>query len=156
MVPEPEELEVAVRGWTTSPLRPESLSPWIHRRSHQVGPSDWVLVFDTETTTDHVQRLRYGGWRAYRAGLLQRQGLFFDPDAVTDEELDTLKQVSGDQGLELHEVIAWIEEVFLPFAVDLSATMVGHNLFFDLTRLAIGHDTTRSRDPRMRGGFSLS
>ena len=155
MVPEPEELEVAVRGWATSPSHANKSSMWTTRLWEAPGPSEWMLVFDTETTTDHVQRLRFGGWQAHRAGLLQRHGLFYDPETVTDDELDALKQVAGDQGLELHPVGEWIEEVFFPLAVDLSATVVGHNLFFDLTRLAIGHDTTRSRDPRMRGGFSL-
>lgn len=155
MVAEPEELEVAVRGWATSPSRSDRPTFWIPQLPDQVGPSDWVLVFDCETTTDHVQRLRFGGWHSYLSGQSDRQGLFYDPDAVTDEELGILKQAAGDLGLELHTVAEWIERAFMPLAVDLSATVVGHNLFFDLTRIAIGHDTTRSRDPRMRGGFSL-
>ena len=153
-VSEPEVLDVAVRGWTTNPRKGKVVwprPPWVD----PVGPSDWVLVFDTETTVDHVQQLRFGGWQFYRASLLKRSGVFYHPDGVTDDELDVLKQVTDDRGLEVHEISEWIEEVFFGAAVDLSATVVGHNLFFDLTRIAIGHDTTRSRDPRMRGGFSL-
>jgi len=149
---QPETLEVAVRGWTTNPSPPRSFRGI---PLEDVGPSDWTLTFDTETETDHAQRLRYGGWQAHRGTRLMRHGLFYEPDSVTDEERDILKQEAGEQGLELHEVTDWIESVFFQLAVDLSAVVVGHNLFFDLTRIAIGHDTTRSRDPKMRGGFSL-
>jgi len=152
-VPDPETLDVAVRGWTTNPRKRKVV--WPHRWADPVGPSDWVLVFDTETTVDHVQQLRFGGWHLYRSSRLRRSGVFYHPDGITNAELDLLKQVAVDQGLEVHPVDEWIEEVFFGSAVDLSATVVGHNLFFDLTRIAIGHVTTRSRDPRMRGGFSL-
>ena len=155
MVPEPEVLEVAVRGWTTNPVTQRRSGGWRGHWAEAVGPSDRVLVFDTETTTDHVQQLRFGGWQLYQNNVVRRQGLFYSAEGVTDREVDTLKQIAGDQDLEVHEVNEWIEEVFMATAVDLSATVVGHNLFFDLTRIAIGHDTTRSRDPRMRGGFSL-
>ena len=152
-VPEPEVLDVAVRGWTTNPKRQKVV--WPRNWTDPVGPSESVLVFDTETTVDHVQQLRFGGWHLYRSSRLVRSGVFYHPEGVTDDELGLLKQVAGNRGLEVHAIDEWIEEVFFTAAVDLSSTVVGHNLFFDLTRIAIGHDTTRSRDPRMRGGFSL-
>lgn len=151
---EPERLEVAVRAWTTSPsdrYRQSPYAPW----TDPVGPSEWVLVFDCETFTDQAQQLRFGCSRLYAGPVLHRAAVFYDPGSVTDEELDVLKQTAADNGWEITEVSQWIEEVFFAAAVDLSATVVGHNLFFDMTRIAIGHDTTRSRDPRMRGGFSL-
>ena len=155
MVPEPEVLEVAVRGWTTRPSQRSGSEKWFRFPYEPVGPSKWVLVFDTETTVDHVQQLRFGAWQLYRKAELKRQGLFYSPEGVASREADLLKQIAGDQGWEVHKIDEWIEEVFFTTAVDISATVVGHNLFFDLTRIAIGHDTTRSRDPRMHGGFSL-
>ena len=154
MAPEIEPLEVGVRGWLTHPSDRYSnppYPPWLE----PVGPSEWVLVFDCETTTDHLQQLRFGCSRLYLGSMLHKCAIFYDPESVSDEELDVLKQVAGDRGWAMMEVSKWIEEVFFFTAVDLSATVVGHNLFFDLTRIAIGHDTTRSRDRRMRGGFSL-
>lgn len=154
MVLEPERLEAAVRAWTTSPsdrYRKSPYAPW----TDPVGPSEWVLVFDCETFTDQTQQLRFGCARLYAGPVLHRALVFYDPESVTDEELDVLKQAAADNGWELTDVSEWIEEVFFAAAVDLSATVVGHNLFFDLTRIAIGHDTTRSRDPRMRDGLSL-
>ena len=120
-----------------------------------MGPSEWVLVFDCETTVDHTQQLRVGCSQLRLGQAVHQCVLFYDPESVSSEELDVLKQAAGDNGWEIMEVTRWIEEVLFAAAVDLSATVVGHNLFFDLTRVAIGHDTTRSHDRRMRGGFSL-
>jgi hypothetical protein len=33
------------------------------------GPSDWFLIFDTETTTDETQRLRIGTYLRQTCGL---------------------------------------------------------------------------------------
>ena len=107
MVLEPELLAVGVRGWITDPKDDRSRY-WNHIPTEPVGPSDWVLVFDTETTTDHVQRLRFGAWQLYWKGTLQRQGLFYDPDAITERELGVLRQTAADNGWEICEVTEWL------------------------------------------------
>lgn len=107
MAPEPEPLEVAVRGKTTNPAdeyKGPPYPPWFE----PVGPSDWVLVFDTETTVDHIQQLRFGGWQLYWKGTLRRQGLFYDTDAVTFKELDILSRTAADNGWELSEIKDWL------------------------------------------------
>jgi hypothetical protein len=114
-----------------------------------------VLVFDCETFTDQAQQIRFGCSRLYAGPILHSTAVFYDPESVSNEELDLLKQAAADNGWEIMDLPTWIEDVMFRAAVDLSATVVGHNLFFDLTRIAIGHDTTRSRDPKMRGGISF-
>jgi hypothetical protein len=41
--------------------------------------STWTLVFDTETTTDPSQRLRFGCYQLRKGQALDEAGLFFDP-----------------------------------------------------------------------------
>jgi len=149
-VTEPALLPVSVRGWFPPPDK--SYRPTV--ATDPVGPSERVFVFDTETTVDQSQSLRFGTWQAYHRDLFMLQGVFYDPDGLDDAELDLLKGEAASRGWECHTHANWVSEVFLPYAVDLSATVVGHNLAFDISRIAIGHDTTRSRDNKMRGAFS--
>jgi hypothetical protein len=47
---------------------------------------------------------------------------------------------------------AFVDDVFYGLAYDLRATIVGFNLPFDLSRLAVRHGPARSK---MRGGFTF-
>ena len=46
---EPEFLEIALRAYVPTGRKPNR---W---RAHDPGPSEWTLIFDTETTTDAAQ-----------------------------------------------------------------------------------------------------
>jgi hypothetical protein len=50
------------------------------------GPSEYVLVFDTETTTDPSQRLRFGCYQFWKGDTLIEAGLFFDPSLPSAEQ----------------------------------------------------------------------
>src|SRR5271169_171492 len=56
-------------------------------------PSEWVLVFDCETTVDETQRLRFGTFQLWDGDKLEIQGLFFDPrpGSTTEAEQAVLK-----------------------------------------------------------------
>src|SRR4051812_28246241 len=116
-------------------------------------PSEWVLVFDTETTTDPAQRLRFGSFQLRHDGKLVKHGLFYDPAALTARDQRVIRRFARDNGLELLTVGDFIEDVFYKFGYQLRATIVGFNLPFDLSRLAIHHGPARRRP--MRGGFSF-
>jgi hypothetical protein len=149
----PAELEIAVRAWT----RADYLKHIPEREPGtfvDVGPSDWTLVFDTETTADLSLRLRVG---AYETRCLERRvetGLFYDPDVITDQELELLMRYAAEGGLRLRSRDEFVDEVFFPVAVDRRGLVIGANLPFDLTRLAIDHGPAK-RNKTMRGGFSL-
>ena len=72
-------------------------------------PSEWVLVFDTETTTDPSQRLRFGSFQWRRDGDLVRSGFFYDPAALTKGEVRTLQRFARVHRLELMMVETFIE-----------------------------------------------
>ena len=73
-------LPVAVRAYTppTDPPKPPRHTAW--------KMPELVLVFDTETTIDATQRLRFGVWRVYHRGELLEEGLFHADD-LPEEDL---------------------------------------------------------------------
>jgi predicted transcriptional regulator len=120
--------------------------------SPPIGSSDWALVFDTETTTDASQQLRFGVYQVHKSGELREEGVFYDPLSLTDHEMATLRSYADDRGLEVLTVAEFVEEIFFLYAYELKGLCVGFNLPFDLSRIAIGHNSARGS---MRGGFSL-
>ncbi len=117
-----------------------------------IGHSEWALIFDTETTTDAAQQLRFGCYQLRKSGLLQEAGIFYDSASLNIKEEALLQLYAQKHSLELIFVQEFIEEIFFHYAYGLSALCIGFNLPFDLSRLATGHASARGK---MRGGFSF-
>ena len=115
--------------------------------------SRWTLIFDTETTTDAGQSLRFGTYQFRDAGELDGAGIFYDPDGVTADEIQALRNhaQSHDQVLRTRE--EFVDEVFFARAYQLRATIVGFNLPFDISRLSIAHGSSRTRLDDETGGM---
>ena len=149
-VAEPDRLPIAVRAFAPPPPKPDE---------HKTGPgkpappSEWTLVFDTETTVDAAQRLRIGAYQFRKGDELDEAGLFYDPAAVSDEELVLLRHLCDERGHKLRTVSEFVDEVLFARAYDLRASIVGFNLPFDISRLAIKHGSARGK--AMRGGFTF-
>ena len=129
--------------------------PRAHRRKATRSfppPSQWVLVFDTETTTDAGQSLRIGSYQVREGERLDEAGLFYAPAALSDTEMATLSEFAAARNLRLITRDEFVDRVFYGIGYDLRATIVGLNLPFDLSRIAIGHASARGD---MRGGFSF-
>jgi DNA-binding phage protein len=143
-----DHLPIAVRAYVplANAERPRRSRP-------SPEPSEWVLVFDTETTTDPSQRLRFGSFQLRHAGKLVKHGLFYDATALTKRDQRVLVNFARANGLELLTVGGFVENVFFRFGYELRTTIVGFNLPFDISRLAVGHNSARRRP--MRGGFSF-
>ena len=60
---------------------------------------------------------------------------------------------AGDNVVMLRTVDEFVDEVLYGRAYDLRASIVGFNLPFDISRLAIGHGSARGK--AMRGGFTF-
>src|SRR3984957_16883462 len=123
-------------------------------------PSDWVLVFDCETRTSPDQRLRFGGYQLRYKGQVWERGAFYEPDVLSEDEVAVLRQAIGDEDSTsdgervcLKTRAEFVDEVFYQSAYAVSAQLVGFNLPFDLSRLAIRHASARRA---MKGGFSLT
>ena len=120
-----------------------------------LAPSPYTLVFDTETTTDPSQRLRFGFYQIRKGAELFQAGAFYDADAMSPTELALMQAFAKDSDIECMPVGAFINDVFYGIAFDLRASFVGFNLPFDLSRLATRHGLARGK---MKGGlkFQLS
>ncbi|HUN77258.1 MAG TPA: hypothetical protein VMU40_22300 [Steroidobacteraceae bacterium] len=144
----PETL-IAVRAYSERPGRdPLGSRP----PTPDDEPSEWTLVFDCETTVDAVQRLRFGFFQVRRGEKQDREGIFYDAAAVTTTELTILKAYARCQGLELMPVEDFRVKIFLKYGYVGQGTIVGFNLPFDISRIAVGHGSARRE---MRGGFSF-
>ena len=117
------------------------------------GPSEWTLVFDCETTTDASQKLRFGTYQVRFEGGLFESGIFYDADSVTPDEHVMLQEYADQAELKLISQYEFIHEIFYDLGFSYRAAIVGFNLPFDLSRIAIGHGSARKS---FAGGFSLN
>jgi len=177
---DPVDLTVNLRAWTR-PRLPETPTRkgrpgWA--RTTQVG---WALVVDTETTIDRAQQLNFGAWRllyCHPDGRVDvaEEGLFYadnlaarDPaghQTLIDHGRNRRANVTpgnvgpvGRAGARLtsSETLTvmsrhdWVEQILWQ-AMQLGAVIVGFNLPFDLSRVAV--DAGPGRDDNY-GAFSL-
>ena len=128
------------------------------------GPSDWILIFDCETRTTPDQRLRFGAYQLRHGDQIFQRGTFFEPDVLSAREQATLRKVmaeekarSDDGRVYVLTRTEFVEDVFYRSGHQVGAQIVGLNLPFDLSRLAIRHGSAHGRreDTITRGGFSL-
>jgi hypothetical protein len=117
-------------------------------------PSDWALVFDCETCTTPDQRLRFGGYQLRYKGQVWERGAFYEPDVLSEQEITILQQVIDDERSNsdgvpicLRTRAEFVEEVFYRSAYAFGAQIVGFNLPFDLSRLAIRYPSARAVTP---------
>ena len=111
------------------------------------------LVFDTETTTDTRQALRFGVARVYAFGNLTRTLVFYEPTITTEEERETISRWAKSRGADAMDQEAFVKTVFLPMALDQRAVVVGFNLPFDLSRIAV--DFAPKRNVRATEAWTL-
>jgi hypothetical protein len=139
--------EIAIRVYSERPGRkPVALKG----QRRDPGPSDWTLVFDCETTIDAKQSLRFGFYQVRRGDEREDEGVFVDDTSLPTEERLQLNDYATAHGLKTLSVEAFRREVFLKYGYREHATIVGFNLPFDLSRIAIAHGPARGH---MRGGF---
>jgi len=150
-IPITDQLPILLRAFVEDASKKESRKGTVPP-NHSQGSSDWALVFDTETTTDAGQTLRMGFCRVYFRDELRRNVLFYDPSALTDREHNLAEHFSKSRQIELMPRDEFIDKIFYKYGYHCRALIVGFNLPFDLSRLAISHASARGA---MRGGFSL-
>lgn len=159
--PIPDHLPIAVRAFAgpqyTVLSDPNDSGP---KRLRPITPaSEWTLIFDTETGADAAQALRFGAYQLRKGDELDEAGILYDPDGVTPAELECLSAYAAAHGLRLRTREEFVDEVFFARAFALRARIVGFNLPFDISRLAIKHGSARTPmsddGGAMRGGFTF-
>ncbi len=142
------ETALAIRAYTE---RPDQQALGSRKPSPDLEPSEWTLIFDCETTIDAVQRVRFGFFQVRRLDELDREGLFFDPESVTVAEESILREYAQARGVELIDVKEF-RAILLKYGYTRLGTIVGFNLPFDISRIAVSHSEARRS---MRGGYSF-
>ncbi|MFL5481258.1 MAG: hypothetical protein ACJ8AK_03645 [Gemmatimonadaceae bacterium] len=134
-----------------------------HRGGSPLARKVWpqqILVFDTETTVDALQRLTFGSYRHLERGAdgkatLLEEGLFYE-DALPRSDPNGFAAlrayVKQHSELKLFSKSEFLGEVFYRVAYQARGLVVGFNLPFDLTRLAATWGEGREK---FYGGFSL-
>ncbi len=149
-LPSPEPMSIAVRAYAvTTEDKPRAGDK---SKATKLEPSEYVLVFDTETNVDSAQQLRFGSYQVRKSGQLQTQGLFYDSLSLSDKDRSLLYRYADKHNLDVLTTEEFIEDIFCPYIYELRGTCVGLNLPFDISRLAIYHSSARGD---MRGGFTF-
>lgn len=142
-------LPIFVRAYTE---RPNSKPVSGKRRSKLDKPSRWTLIFDCETTVDPGQALRVGFYQLREGENLFEAGVFYDAEVCSAEDVQTIIAYAVRLRLKVHTVRSFADHVFLKFGYWRRAAIVGFNLPFDLSRIAISYGPARGH---MHGGFTF-
>ena len=143
----PDDLEIAIRAYVPTGRK---ANKW---RGSDLGPSQWSLIFDTETTTDAAQALKFGVYQVRKGQELWEAGFFVNPAILTAREIAIIRGYAAEINYRCMTVAEFVENVFFRIGYDLRALIIGFNLPFDISRLAIYHGASRGRV--MKGGFSF-
>jgi hypothetical protein len=122
---------------------------------------NYVLVLDTETTTDAEQKLNFGAYQFCQADskwnyVCKEEGLF-SADDLDPHQLEILQQYVADENrrtsktqgrkLKLYSRSEFVEKVMYT-AIQAGAAIVAFNLPFDLSRLAVEYRIARGAGRR--------
>lgn len=139
-------VETAIRAW----IEPKKRRRGARGRRIAFRPQPYgkhVLVFDTETTTDHAQRLLFGFFRLYEDSRLILEGLIVT-DLLAHDEMEAVSAYAAKCGLPIYNREAFVEEVFFPEVYLRGTLCVGFNLPFDFSRIAIHAGSGRGKHRR--------
>ena len=146
----PAPTQIAVRCYTEVPDS-KTVSDK-SKRPRLDTPSEWALVFDCETTIDASQALRVGVFQVRKNGALNREGLFFDAESLSDTDIATILAYADAKDLEPLSNADFATDVFLKVGYHWQGSIIGFNLPFDISRIALSHSEARGS---MHGGFSV-
>lgn len=148
-----DRLIIQLRAYVASPRRRGQLP------KRDAWTSGICVIFDTETTTDPSQRLRFGAYQIRDHGSLIARGLFYSDDAPAEDRDDlkagfrTLRTTDDGERLELISRSEFVDRVLFAWGQEVGALIIGFNLPFDLSRLATAHTYGKGS---MKGGFSFT
>lgn len=144
------------------PERKRRFNPGRKRRFNRSSPDPrYVLLLDTETTTDAKQSLNFGAYQfceADRRGnyVCLEEGLFHADD-LDAAQLEVLRKYVRNENrkrpgiscpkLKLYSRDAFVEKVF-HIAIQAGAAICAYNLPFDLSRIAVEYRVARGAGKR--------
>src|SRR2546427_12752497 len=102
------EETIAVRAYTI-PKKVDFVQeqPEIHEKQPEktkIPVFDRILVFDTETTTDLYQNLKFGYFEIHQYDKLEHKGIFYDIITVKSKELAILEKYCREKKITLYTI----------------------------------------------------
>lgn len=121
-----------------------------------IGPANLSLVFDTETTSDPAMRCRLGVYQLRGESGECDERLFYDPREAFSGDTDMIRAYAAARGLPEPITLDAFRDVLLA-VIEAGGQVIGFNLPFDLSRVAIGSAPAKAGkwNRRMRGAHSL-
>lgn len=145
MIPPPDHLPIALRAY--------AVATKARKPRRGIGASDWTLTFDCETRTDASQTLRFGAFQLRKRDAVKFAGLFYDPQELSAGEVETLLAYAKRHKLLAMTRDEFVDDYLFRRAYELRARIIGFNLPFDISRIAIDHGIARGA---MYGGFTFT
>jgi hypothetical protein len=110
------------------------------------------MIIDAETTTDQYQNLTFGSCLIQTktsAGFKEEWYLFYEN--IPEDKINLLEQYGQDHNIKVMPVREFVDNVFYRYAYKRRCEVIGFNLPFDLSRLAIDYGIAR----KTKDAFSL-
>ncbi len=149
--------DIFVRAYTDNNTNQNNKIKEHHNRN-------FILTIDTETTTDEYQNLTFGSClirTKISTGFKEEWYLFYGD--IPQDKISLITEYGKENSITVIPVMDFVNNIFYPYAFIKRAEVIGFNLPFDLSRLAISSGLARKikdafsfklsedkRNPRMR------
>jgi hypothetical protein len=118
-----------------------------HKVKNESHNSNIRLIIDTETTIDRYQNLTFGACLIQTktsAGFKEEWFLFYGN--ISKDEINLIKQYGKEHKIKVMPVREFVDKVFFQYAFRMRCEVIGFNLPFDLSRLAIDFGVARNTE----------
>ena len=105
------------------------------------------LIIDTETTIDQYQNLTFGSCliqTKISSGSKKEWYLFYGN--IPEDKIEIIKNYGKEHNIKVLPVREFVDRVFYPYAYKMRCEVIGFNLPFDLSRLAIDYGIARNKE----------
>jgi len=140
--------DIFVRAFTKNKREKRGKEPEDHNANLR-------LIFDTETTIDQYQNLTFGSCliqTKLSTGIKEKWYLFYGD--ISDDKIKIIKEYGKKHNIDVLPVREFVDYVFFPYAYKMRCEVIGFNLPFDISRLAIDYGIARQSDDAF--SFQLS
>lgn len=113
------------------------------------------LIFDTETTIDQYQNLTFGSCLIQTKignGIKEKWYLFYGD--ISEDKIRIIEEYGKKHNIDVMPVREFLDDTFFPYAYKMRCEVIGFNLPFDISRLAIGYGIARKSGDAL--SFQLS
>lgn len=126
------------------------------RRINPIGPETISLVLDTETTLDPAMRARLAFYQIRVGDKCDEEGLVYEPREAFPDDVETVMAYAAARGLPTPITFDALREKLFDI-YQVGGQIIGFNLPFDLSRIAIGSAPCKATkwNKAYRGGHSL-